>query len=87
MGRSLRKGPFVDHHLKKKVLKSKAEGTKTPIKTWSRRSMVTPDMIGCNFEVHNGKKFIPVFVSENMVGHKLGEFSPTRLYKKPGTKK
>lgn len=87
MGRSLRKGPFVDHHLKKKVIKSKAEGSKAPIKTWSRRSMVTPDMIGCNFEVHNGKKFIPVFVSENMVGHKLGEFSPTRLYKKPGTKK
>ncbi len=87
MGRSLRKGPFVDHHLSAKVRKAKSEGSKTPIKTWSRRSMLTPDMIGLNFEVHNGKKFIPVFVSENMVGHKLGEFSPTRIYRKPGTKK
>lgn len=87
MSRSLRKGPFVDHHLSAKVHKAKAESLKTPIKTWSRRSMVTPDMIGLNFEVHNGKKFIPVFVSENMVGHKLGEFSPTRIYRKPGTKK
>ena len=87
MGRSLRKGPFVDHHLSAKVTKAKTESSKTPIKTWSRRSMVTPDMIGLNFEVHNGKKFIPVFVSENMVGHKLGEFSPTRIYRKPGTKK
>jgi small subunit ribosomal protein S19 len=87
LARSLRKGPFVDHHLSAKVYKAKAESSKTPIKTWSRRSMVTPDMIGLNFEVHNGKKFIPVFVSENMVGHKLGEFSPTRIYRKPGTKK
>ena len=87
MGRSLRKGPFVDHHLRDKVKKAKDLGSKAPIKTWSRRSMVTPDMVGLNFEVHNGKKFIPVFVSENMVGHKLGEFSPTRLYRKPGTKK
>lgn len=87
MGRSLRKGPFVDHHLRSKVEKAKETGGKAPIKTWSRRSMVTPDMVGLNFEVHNGKKFIPVFVTENMVGHKLGEFSPTRLYRKPGTKK
>lgn len=87
MSRSLRKGPFVDHHLRKKVSNAKTEGKKVPIKTWSRRSMITPDMIGMNFEVHNGKKFIPVFVSENMVGHKLGEFSPTRLYRKPGSKK
>jgi small subunit ribosomal protein S19 len=87
LARSLRKGPFVDHHLRSKVDKAKAVTSKTPIKTWSRRSMVTPDMIGLNFEVHNGKKFIPVFVSENMVGHKLGEFSPTRIYRKHGTKK
>jgi small subunit ribosomal protein S19 len=87
LGRSLRKGPFVDHHLKNKVSKAKLEGTKTPIKTWSRRSTVTPDMIGMNFEVHNGKRFIPVFVGENMVGHKLGEFSPTRIHRKPGSKK
>jgi small subunit ribosomal protein S19 len=87
LARSLRKGPFVDHHLRSKVDKSKAVASKAPIKTWSRRSMVTPDMIGLNFEVHNGKRFIPVFVSENMVGHKLGEFSPTRIYRKHGTKK
>ena len=87
MGRSLRKGPFVDHHLRDKVIKAKDSGSKAPIKTWSRRSMVTPEMVGLNFEVHNGKKFIPVFVSENMVGHKLGEFSPTRIYRKPGSKK
>ena len=87
MARSLRKGPFVDHHLRSKVTKAKTEGSKAPIKTWSRRSMVTPDMVGLNFEVHNGKKFIPVFVSENMVGHKLGEFSPTRIYRKHGSKK
>lgn len=87
MPRSLRKGPFVDSHLQRKVDKAKREGSRTPIKTWSRRSMITPDMIGINFEVHNGKKFIPVFVGENMVGHKLGEFSPTRTYRRPGTAK
>ncbi len=87
MPRSLRKGPFIEPSLLKKISKSKVESSHTPIKTWSRRSMITPDMIGMNFEVHNGKKFIPVFVSENMVGHKLGEFSPTRTYRKPGTKK
>lgn len=87
MPRSLRKGPFVDSHLLKRIAKAKKEGSKIPIKTWSRRSMITPDMINMNFEVHNGRKFIGVFVTENMVGHKLGEFSPTRTYRKPGTTK
>ncbi len=81
MGRSLRKGPFVDHHLMEKVEKQNREGTKKAIKTWSRRSMVIPDMIGHTFEVHNGRKFLAVFVTENMVGHRLGEFSPTRTFK------
>ncbi|NGX39633.1 MAG: 30S ribosomal protein S19 [Chlamydiae bacterium] len=81
MGRSLRKGPFVDHHLEEKVVKQNKEKTKKPIKTWSRRSMIIPDMVGHTFEVHNGKKFLSVFVSENMVGHRLGEFSPTRTFK------
>jgi small subunit ribosomal protein S19 len=81
MGRSLKKGPFVDHHLFDKVKKQNEEGSKRPIKTWSRRSMIIPEMVGHTFEVHNGKKFIPVFVSENMVGHRLGEFSPTRIFK------
>lgn len=87
MGRSLRKGPFVDHHLLDKVLKQNKSGKKAIIKTWSRRSMILPDMVGHTFEVHNGKKFISVFVSENMVGHRLGEFSPTRLFRGHGTKK
>ncbi len=81
MGRSLKKGPFVDHHLMAKIEKSAQEGSKKSIKTWSRRSMIVPEMIGCTFDVHNGKKFIPVYVSENMVGHRLGEFSPTRIFK------
>ena len=81
MARSLRKGPFVDHHLLEKVQKQNREGIKKPIKTWSRRSMVIPDMVGHTFEVHNGNKFLSVFVSENMVGHRLGEFSPTRTFK------
>lgn len=81
MGRSLRKGPFVDHHLIAKVRKLNDLGQKNPIKTWSRRSMILPEMIGHTFEVHNGRKFLTVFVSETMVGHKLGEFSPTRLFK------
>src|SRR5882757_1108262 len=81
MSRSLRKGPFVEHHLLKKVKKQNHEGTKKPIKTWSRRSMIIPEMVGHAFEVHNGRKFISVFVSENMVGHRLGEFSPTRIFK------
>jgi len=81
MGRSLKKGPFVDHHLLKKVDDQNAKGTKQSIKTWSRRSMIIPEMVGHTFEVHNGRKFLSVFVSENMVGHRLGEFSPTRLFK------
>lgn len=81
MGRSLRKGPFVDHHLFDKVLKQNKEGSKKAIKTWSRRSMVIPEMVGHTFDVHNGRKFLSVFVSENMVGHRLGEFSPTRTFK------
>ncbi len=80
MPRSLKKGPFVDEHLLKKVQKAKETNDRRVIKTWSRRSMITPDMVGLTFAVHNGRKFIPVFVTENMVGHKLGEFSPTRTY-------
>jgi small subunit ribosomal protein S19 len=87
MGRSLKKGPFVDHHLITKVFKQKEEGKKNPIKTWSRRSMIVPEMVGHTFDVHNGKKFVTVFVSENMVGHRLGEFSPTRIFKGHPTKK
>jgi small subunit ribosomal protein S19 len=87
MGRSLRKGPFVDHHLMDKVVKQNAVSKKNPIKTWSRRSMILPEMVGHTFEVHNGKRFISVFVSENMVGHRLGEFSPTRVFKGHGSKK
>lgn len=81
MARSLKKGPFVDHHLEKKVKKQNDNGQKQTIKTWSRRSMIVPDMVGHTFDVHNGKKFIAVFVSENMVGHRLGEFAPTRTFK------
>ena len=80
MARSVKKGPFVDHHLLKKVEQAQESGSRKVIKTWSRRSDITPDMVGLTFAVHNGKKFIPVYVSENMVGHKLGEFSPTRTY-------
>ncbi|MDY0275292.1 MAG: 30S ribosomal protein S19 [Desulfomicrobium sp.] len=80
MPRSLKKGPFIDGHLLKKVEKSNAERSRQVIKTWSRRSTIIPEMVGLTFAVHNGKKFIPVFVSENMVGHKLGEFAPTRTY-------
>lgn len=86
MARSLKKGPFVDHHLKNKVNAQNDASTKKPIKTWSRRSMILPEMIGHTFEVHNGHKFINVFVSENMVGHRLGEFSPTRTFKGHPTK-
>lgn len=81
MGRSLYKGPFVDGHLMKKVEDLNAKNEKKVVKTWSRRSTITPDFIGHTFGVHNGKKFIPVYVTENMVGHKLGEFSPTRTFK------
>ena len=84
MGRSLKKGPFVDLHLLEKIDKQNDAGTKKPIKTWSRRSTITPDFVGHTFLVHNGKIFNSVFVTENMVGHKLGEFSPTRIFKKHG---
>jgi small subunit ribosomal protein S19 len=87
MGRSLKKGPFVDHHLMTKVDKLNQTGKKNVVKTWSRRSMILPDMVGHTFDVHNGRKFITVFVSENMVGHRLGEFSPTRQFKGHGSKK
>ena len=80
MGRSLKKGPFVDQKLLGKIDKMNDAGEKRPIKTWSRRSMITPDFVGHTFLVHNGKDFISVYVSENMVGHKLGEFSPTRKF-------
>src|SRR6266704_2774076 len=79
MARSLKKGPFVDQHVLKKVAAATATNDKRIIKTWSRRSMITPDMIALTFAVHNGHKFIPVYCTENMVGHKLGEFSPTRV--------
>jgi len=81
MPRSLKKGPFVDDHLTKKVDAQNAAGTKTVIKTWSRRSMIVPDMLGHTLAVHDGRKHIPVFVTESMVGHKLGEFAPTRTFK------
>ncbi len=81
MSRSIKKGPFVDGHLMKKVLKAVKENNKKPIKTWSRRSTILPDMIGLTFTVHNGRNFIPVSVTENHVGYKLGEFAPTRTFK------
>ncbi|MES1943090.1 SSU ribosomal protein S19P [Salinisphaera sp. PC39] len=81
MPRSIKKGPFVDLHLARKVAATEGAQTKRPIKTWSRRSMITPDMVGLTIAVHNGRQHVPVFVSENMVGHKLGEFAPTRTFK------
>ena len=81
MSRSIKKGPYVDSKLIKKIDKMNKNGKKNVIKTWSRRSMITPDFVGHTFAVHNGNKFIPVFVNENMVGHKLGEFSPTRTFR------
>lgn len=81
MARSIKKGPYVQESLMSRVLKMNAEGVKKPIKTWSRRSTIFPDMIGHTMLVHNGKAFIPVYVSENMVGHKLGEFAPTRNFR------
>ena len=84
MGRSLKKGPFVDAKLVEKIERMSGGGVKKPIKTWSRRSMITPDFVGHTFLVHNGKIFNSVFVTENMVGHKLGEFSLTRTFKKHG---
>ncbi|HJO56770.1 MAG TPA: 30S ribosomal protein S19, partial [Nitrospinaceae bacterium] len=80
MSRSLKKGPFIDGHLSKKVDEMNRQGDRKIIKTWSRRSTISPDFVGHTMAVHNGKKFIPVFVTENMVGHKLGEFSPTRTF-------
>jgi len=80
MPRSLKKGYFVDEHLMEKVTHAEKTGSKKVIKTWSRRSTIIPEMVGLTFAVHNGKKFIPVFVTENMVGHKLGEFAPTRTF-------
>ncbi|MFY9549854.1 MAG: 30S ribosomal protein S19, partial [Thermoanaerobaculia bacterium] len=87
MSRSIRKGPFVDPHLTKKVAALNATREKKVVKTWSRRSTVIPDMVGHTIAVHNGRKFIPVYVAENMVGHKLGEFAPTRIFKGHGGKK
>ena len=80
MARSVKKGPFIDEHLQKKIDNAIENGSRKVIKTWSRRSDISPEMVGLTFAVHNGRKFIPVFVSENMVGHKLGEFSPTRTF-------
>lgn len=81
MARSLKKGPFVDGHVMKKVVAAKKTNDNKPIKTWSRRSTIVPEMIGLTFNVHNGKSFIPVYVTENHIGYKLGEFAPTRTFK------
>ena len=81
MARSVKKGPFIDDHLLKKVLKAKKENSRKPIKTWSRRSTILPDMIGLTFNVHDGRKFVPVYITEYHVGYKLGEFAPTRTFK------
>jgi len=79
--RSLKKGPFVDHHLMKKVEVAQAQNSRKPIKTWSRRSMIMPEMVGLTIAIHNGRQHVPVLINENMVGHKLGEFALTRLYR------
>jgi small subunit ribosomal protein S19 len=84
MPRSVKKGPFIDHHLMKKVTDVSGARVKKPIKTWSRRSMITPEFVGLTLQVHNGKQHMPVFVTDNMIGHKLGEFSPTRTFKGHG---
>lgn len=81
MPRSLRKGPFIDLHLQQKVTQAVAENSKRPIKTWSRRSTITPDMVGLTIAIHNGRQHVPVMVSEDMVGHKLGEFAATRTFR------
>jgi small subunit ribosomal protein S19 len=81
MTRSIKKGPFIDFKLEKRVMDMNETGTKTVIKTWSRRSVISPDFVGHTIAVHNGSKFIPVYVTENMVGHKLGEFAPTRIFR------
>ena len=80
MARSIKKGPFIDAHLMKKVVEAQRTKSKKVIKTWSRRSTIAPEAVGLTFAVHNGRKFVPVFVTENMVGHKLGEFAPTRTF-------
>ena len=87
MARSLKKGPYIHHKLQKKVDALNDKGRKTVVKTWSRASMITPDFVGHTFAVHNGNKFIPVYVTENMVGHKLGEFAPTRNFRGHSSKK
>lgn len=81
MSRSLKKGPFIHYKLEQRVLDAQASGKKSTIKTWSRASMISPDFVGLTIAVHNGNKFIPVYVTENMVGHKLGEFAPTRIFR------
>ena len=86
MSRSLKKGPFIDFKLEKRVLEMNDSGKKSVVKTWSRRSMISPDFVGHTIAVHNGNKFIPVYVTENMVGHKLGEFAPTRMFRGHGGK-
>lgn len=87
MARSIKKGPFVDDHLLKKILTAVEKGDKKVIKTWSRRSMVLPEAVGLTFAVHNGKKFVPVYVTDQMIGHKYGEFAPTRTYQGHAEKK
>lgn len=87
MSRSSKKGPYVDEKLEKKVLKVKETGDRKAIKTWARASSITPDMVGLTIEVHNGKKHVPVYISESMVGHKLGEFAPTRTFRAHAKKK
>ncbi len=86
MSRSLKKGPFIDFKLENRITKMNKSGKKSVVKTWSRRSMIPPDFVGHTIAVHNGNKFIPVYVTENMVGHKLGEFSPTRIFRTHGGK-
>ncbi len=81
MSRSLKKGPFVDAKLYRKVQNMKQSGKRTPIKTWSRATTIIPDMVGLNFSIHNGKTFIPLYITDDMIGHKLGEFSPTRIFR------
>ncbi|NLL82720.1 MAG: 30S ribosomal protein S19 [Lentisphaerae bacterium] len=84
MARSIKKGPYVEDHLVKKVDKMNESGRKAPIKTWSRRSMIIPEFVGHTFAIHNGKQHIPIFITENMVGHRLGEFAPTRSFRSHG---
>jgi small subunit ribosomal protein S19 len=86
MSRSLKKGPFIDFKLEKRILEMNYSGKKSVLKTWSRRSVISPDFVGHTIAVHNGNKFIPVYVTENMVGHKLGEFAPTRMFRGHGGK-